>query len=304
MKYVIIATENQRKKWWESDCLPKALKTKSFDSFEEAKTVGIMDFSKIKPWLISLVKTDFRAQNFLDELDELSYSQKQFYEYRVQSKKKLDYALSFDINNRDNYEIIYDSYKDYSSYIEKISVSSFKQIIIEQDSEIVKPLDEKLKIMFDKIVNIDSTIDLEKKLRVNYKALNNNWGYSKFNGSLVRYAENLEKQINEIGGANLEEYQDRCQKLIKLAKKEKYQVINIILNILSSMMLTIYCNVFAFTKNLYLEKFLIFCLLPLFLIVYTLLCLWIKPLRKNFIFVLLSLIVFGISIDAIIELFI
>lgn len=37
MKYVIIATENQRKKWWESDCLPKALKTKSFDSFEEAK---------------------------------------------------------------------------------------------------------------------------------------------------------------------------------------------------------------------------------------------------------------------------
>ncbi len=274
------------------------------NSFEEAKTVGIMDFSKIKPWLISLVKTDFRAQNFLDELDELSYSQKQFYEYRVQSKKKLDYALSFDINNRDNYEIIYDSYKDYSSYIEKISVSSFKQIIIEQDSEIVKPLDEKLKIMFDKIVNIDSTIDLEKKLRVNYKALNNNWGYSKFNGSLVRYAENLEKQINEIGGANLEEYQDRCQKLIKLAKKEKYQVINIILNILSSMMLTIYCNVFAFTKNLYLEKFLIFCLLPLFLIVYTLLCLWIKPLRKNFIFVLLSLIVFGISIDAIIELFI
>lgn len=37
MKYVIIATQNQRKKWWESDCLPKALKTKSFDSFEEAK---------------------------------------------------------------------------------------------------------------------------------------------------------------------------------------------------------------------------------------------------------------------------
>lgn len=40
MKYVIIATENQRKKWWESDCLPKSLKTKSFDSFEEAKNVS------------------------------------------------------------------------------------------------------------------------------------------------------------------------------------------------------------------------------------------------------------------------
>lgn len=274
------------------------------NSYEEAKTVGIMDFSKIKPWLISFVKTDYKVQHFLEKLDELSYSQKQFYEYRLQSKKRLENALNLDINNRDNYEKIFESYKEYKLYIDKINVSSFKQIIINQDNELVASLDESLNTIFKKIVNVDTIINFKKSLRENYRLLCIEWKNSNFNGNLISYAENLEEQIVEIGGVNLEKYKNRCQKLIKLAKKEKYQVINIILNILSSMMLTIYCNVFAFTKNLYLEKFLIFCLLPLFLIVYTLLCLWIKPLRKNYIFVLLSLIVFGISIDAIIELFI